>query len=107
MKKSTLYLLTLILFGCQSTPASVAQEILPGARQMEEYLPLLQNKNIGLVVNPTSIVGKKHLLDTLIALDQTVVKILAPEHGLRGNKSAGEIIKDGVDQTTGLLVVSL
>lgn len=105
------YLITIaiaILIGCQApAPSTIAQNIEPGAMQMEQYLPLLNDKRIGVVVNPTSQVGEKHLLDTLLALELEVVKIFTPEHGLRGDKSAGEIIQDGIDQTSGLPVVSL
>ena len=33
-----------------------ANEIVTGAEQPEKYLPLIQNKNVGLVVNHTSMV---------------------------------------------------
>ncbi len=105
------YLITIafaVLIGCQApAPSTTAHTIEPGAMQMDQYLPLLDGKRIGVVVNPTSQVGEKHLLDTLLALELEVVKIFTPEHGLRGDKSAGEIIQDGIDQTSGLPVVSL
>lgn len=64
---------------------------------------------VAVVANQTSIVGSKktHLVDTLIARGVKVQKIFCPEHGFRGNKEAGASIKDGIDQATGLLVVSL
>lgn len=74
---------------------------------MDLYLPMLKDRKIALVVNQTSLVGRTHLLDTLVARNIDVVKIFAPEHGLRGTADAGETIKDGIDTRTGVRVVSL
>lgn len=81
--------------------------IVVGAAKFDSYLPMLENKKVGLVVNQTSIVGQTHLADTLLSLGVKVEKIYAPEHGFRGTADAGEKIKDGVDTKTGLKVVSL
>lgn len=78
-----------------------------GAEQPEKYVPGLQHKNVGLVVNPTSQVNGVHLVDFLLSKNIQVKSIFAPEHGFRGNAAAGEEIKDGVDAKTGIPVVSL
>ncbi|HNJ59602.1 MAG TPA: DUF1343 domain-containing protein, partial [Chitinophagales bacterium] len=77
------------------------------AERTKEYLPLLQNKKVGLVVNQTSVVGNTHLLDTLIALKINVVKVFAPEHGFRGTADAGESVKSGIDAKTKTPIISL
>ncbi|GJQ08061.1 hypothetical protein CAPN010_22190 [Capnocytophaga cynodegmi] len=79
---------------------------------MDLYLPLLQNKKVGIVTNQTGIVktqtGKYvHLVDTLLKRDIKVTKVFAPEHGFRGEADAGEVVKDGKDTKTGLPIVSL
>ena len=81
--------------------------IITGAEQSEEYLPLIKNKRVGLVVNHTSMVDKVNLVDFLQTKNIKVDKIFAPEHGFRGDASAGEEIKDGVDLKTGIPVISL
>lgn len=81
--------------------------IIPGADQPEKYLPLLKNKKVGLVVNHTSQAGSVHLADFLLENQIQVEKIFAPEHGFRGDASAGEEIKDGTDSKTGIEVISL
>lgn len=86
---------------------SPANEIITGAEQAEKYLPLIQYKNVGLVVNNTSLVKDIHLVDFLLSRNIKVEKIFAPEHGFRGDFSAGEEIKDGVDPKTGISVISL
>lgn len=80
-----------------------------GAEQLMQYLPLLQNKQVALVVNHTSVVGAEHthLLDTLLAVGVKVKTLFAPEHGFRGTADAGETIKNGKDIRTGIPIISL
>lgn len=103
------YLLTkLLIIGLLygSIPAASSQVRL-GAERVEAYLPLLKGKKVALAVNQTSIVGRTHLLDTLLTLRVDVRRIFAPEHGFRGDHSAGASVKDGRDQKTGISVKSL
>ncbi len=86
---------------------SLQKTVFVGADQLDLLLPKLKGKNIGLVVNQTSVVGKTHLADTLSNLGVGLTKILSPEHGFRGNADAGEHVTDGVDDRTGLPIVSL
>jgi uncharacterized protein YbbC (DUF1343 family) len=88
-------------------PDSQSAKVLVGADQLDAYLPALIGKNVALVVNHTSLVGKTHLTDTLISTGITVKKVFAPEHGFRGAAADGEKIADGVDGKTGLPIVSL
>ena len=95
-----------------SLPLSVAAQapvepVLTGAAQIENYVPKLLGKRIGLVVNTTSIVGNKHLVDTLRALNVDVKKIFAPEHGFRADADAGAVIANEYDPKTALPIVSL
>ena len=77
------------------------------AMQMNDYLPLIRGKRIGVVGNQTSIVGETHLVDTLLSLGVDVRKIYTPEHGFRGNADAGAKVNSGKDEKTGLPIVSL
>ncbi len=99
----------LIFLFIMLSPMRVSSQIVTGAEQMDQYMPLLKGKRIGMVVNHTSVVGAKrvHLLDTLLRRDVRVVKAFAPEHGFRGNADAGETVKDGKDSRTGIPIVSL
>jgi uncharacterized protein YbbC (DUF1343 family) len=78
-----------------------------GAERINEYLPLLQNKKVAIVANHTSMVGKTHLVDTLISLGVKIIKVFAPEHGFRGMADAGEKVYTSVDDKTGLPIISL
>jgi len=81
--------------------------ILTGAEQTEKYLPLLEGKRVGMVVNPTSVIGQVTVVDSLITSGVNIMKIFGPEHGFRGNASAGTAVNDAVDQKTGIKAVSL
>lgn len=98
-----LFLCLLVFFQC-----SCAQETLRlGADQIDKYFPLLDNKSIGVVGNQSSLIGSTHLVDSLLSTKQQVVKVFSPEHGFRGTADAGAHIESGVDEKTGLPIVSL
>ncbi len=115
------FLLIMIILSCSAqndnsieTELEVIEEtfyhnhlITVGAERLDEYLPLLREKKVGLVVNQTSMVNDKHLADVLVTMKIDVKKIFAPEHGFRGTADAGESVKDGVDVKTGLPLISL
>ena len=77
------------------------------AKQLDDYLPLIEGKRLGIVGNQTSIVGETHLVDTLLSLGIDVRKIFTPEHGFRGNADAGAKVNSGKDEKTNLPIVSL
>ncbi len=85
----------------------VSGQPVPAAERVGEYLPLLKGKRIAAVVNQTSMIRNKHLVDILLKSKVNLVKIFAPEHGFRGEASDGEKVKDGKDPSTGLPIVSL
>lgn len=82
-------------------------EIRHGAERMEVYLPLLEGKRVAIVANQTSIINGVHLVDTLLAREVNITKVLAPEHGFRGTADAGEHVKNATDTKTGLPLISL
>jgi uncharacterized protein YbbC (DUF1343 family) len=86
---------------------SDSSNVIVGAERMNDYLPLLRGKNIALIINQPSVVGKTFLIDTLLHSGITVKKIFAPEHGFRGNADAGEVIGNDTDAKTGIPIVSL
>ncbi len=86
---------------------SLTAQIITGAERMNEYLPKLKGKRVGLVVNQTSMIHQTHLVDSLQKLQTKIVAIFAPEHGFRGDHSAGAKIASTTDSKTGLPVISL
>ena len=104
----------LLLAGALSWAASAHAQKLPtpvtvGAERMELLLPTLQGKRVALMVNQSSLVGSTgtHLVDTLLSQGINIVRLFVPEHGLRGKVDAGKNVRSGVDEKTGLPVVSL
>ncbi|SFV35886.1 Uncharacterized conserved protein YbbC, DUF1343 family [Thermoflavifilum thermophilum] len=83
------------------------QRIVTGAERMDQYLPLLTNKRVALLVNQTSVVAGRNLVDTLLKRGVHIVKIFSPEHGFRGMASAGEQVHNSTDSVIGLPVISL
>lgn len=80
-----------------------------GAERVEVVTRLLKGKQVGLVVNQTSVLdnGQRHLLDVLLNEGISVRKVFAPEHGFRGTADAGEVIADSKDQKTGIPIISI
>ena len=107
MRRKVILILTCLLAGI--TIVFAQGTLNTGAERTEEYLPLLKGKRVGMVINPTSVIGEEQacLLDTLLSLNINVVKVFAPEHGFRGDADAGETVKDGKDSQTGTPIVSL
>ena len=104
----------LLLVGALSWAASAHAQKLPtpitvGAERMDLLLPALQGKRVALMVNQSSLVGSTgtHLVDTLLSQGINIVRLFVPEHGLRGKVDAGKNVRSGVDEKTGLPVVSL
>lgn len=100
-------LLIIFLLIFSSVGFTAPQTIHPGADQINAYLPLLKGKRVGVFANQTSLVGKKHLIDVLLAHGIEVTKIFVPEHGFRGDADAGNHIKNSTDPKTGIPIVSL
>lgn len=79
------------------------QRMLAGQCQAE-----LKNSRIGLVANHTSVDQELRLgADELINKQFQIKAIFAPEHGFRGNTTAGDHVNHQIDQRTRLPVYSL
>lgn len=95
------------LLCCGIQPVSAQNEAIPGAWQVDSYLPMLKGKKVALLINQTSRVGDSLLLDTLLKRNVKIVKIFVPEHGFRGFAEAGEKVDNSKDEKTGLPIISL
>jgi uncharacterized protein YbbC (DUF1343 family) len=104
-----LCLIILLLKLCLPTFAAPPDTLLTGADRTELYLNYLKNKKIGMVINPTSVIGKNQVssADSLLKSGIRITKIFGPEHGFRGNASNGATVDDSVDPKTGIPVISL
>jgi uncharacterized protein YbbC (DUF1343 family) len=83
---------------------------LPGIEVlMRYYSARLKGKRVAILTNPTGVdLNLVSTIDRIRALPGvTVVRLFAPEHGLRGGFAAGESVDDARDPVSGLPVVSL
>lgn len=78
-----------------------------GIDSIEEYAHLFENKRLGLI---TSVSGVNHQLVSSIQILHNkygLVALFSPEHGVRGDRAAGELVESYRDKCTGLPVYSL
>ncbi len=101
----SILLLVIPVLSCFSNNSD--KTLKTGAEQPEQYLPLLKDKRVALVVNNTAMVGKVHLVDFLVSKGVKVMKVFAPEHGFRGEAGPGDKVTDGTDRQTGVQVISI
>lgn len=87
-----------LVYGVNVTPADV---------NFQDYLEVLRDKRVALVMNQTSRIGYASLLDTLLSMNINVKKIFVPEHGFRGIVDAGSKVESYDDSATGIPVISL
>lgn len=131
MKIYILYILALIFCSACHNIQTLPQEeyiqalssdqkpvqLLLGAENIPLYIEHLKGKKVGLVVNQTSMLFARnsehtqpkpiHLVDFLISQNIDIHVLFAPEHGVRGNKGAGEHIENGKDAETSVPIQSI
>jgi uncharacterized protein YbbC (DUF1343 family) len=90
-----------------SPPINKNAPIITGADQTTKYITYLKGKRVAVLANPTTIIGKRHLVDSLISTGINIVKVFGPEHGFRGNASNGAKVDDEKDPATGIRIISL
>lgn len=100
-------LIVYLLLVCSCFSAFAQKKVITGAERTTAYLPLLQGKRVGMLVNQTATIGQSHLVDSLLRRGVKIVKIFSPEHGFRGQADAGEKLANSTDERTGLPIISL
>lgn len=77
-------------------------------RIADEDAQVLTGKRVGLIAHAASVTADgRHAIDVLRDAGVEVVRLFAPEHGLRSRAAAAEQIADDRDPVSGLPVVSL
>jgi len=103
----------LMIFSALFSNDGADPDILPGAYDIQQYLPLIRAKKAGLVINQGSLINSVNLADTLISLGKDprenidIRKIFTPEHGFRGAAEAGKPISDETYSAGNVPVISL
>ena len=102
--RNPILLFAILVLGCTISYAQVK----PGIEVLAERdFDLLKGKRVGLVTNPTGV--DSHLRSTIDILNEHVDlrALYGPEHGVRGDFSAGDHVGFRVDEKTGIPVYSL
>jgi uncharacterized protein YbbC (DUF1343 family) len=92
------------------TSRGAGAAVLPGIEVfVADVPPPLRGKRVGLITNQSGIDRARTSDVDLIAKhkDLSLVVLLAPEHGMRGNIAAGEKVDDERDAKTGVPIFSL
>ena len=86
-------------------------KLIVGANRTELFLNHIEGLNVAVVANLSSKIKSEtksiHLIDSLLKLNIKIKKVFSPEHGFRGEADAGEKVEDGIDQKTGIPIISL
>jgi uncharacterized protein YbbC (DUF1343 family) len=117
MKKSIIILLLTIgisgamsLTACAQQETATMKQVLNGLDVLERSnFAALQGKRVGLITNATGVNLKlQSNIDLLHAADGVeLVALYGPEHGVRGDISAGDYVETYVDEKTGITVFSI
>lgn len=100
-------IIALLIFSCTS---SGGQKVEPGLEVLATgNFRELQGKRVGLITNPTGIDRNlRSTIDILFnARNVRLTALYSPEHGIRGEFTAGESVGSAKDPVTGLPVYSL
>lgn len=98
-----LFLFVFVFLHCSSNN----KRLVIGAERTDIYFPLIRDKSIGIIGNQSSLIGSTHLVDSLLSAKFQILKVFSPEHGFRGIADAGAYIKNEIDESTGLPIISL
>lgn len=103
-----------ILGSVAIASALVAQAVTPVVKPGVEVLrdggfEALRGKRVGLITNPTGVDNALRATVDILndAPDVKLVALFAPEHGVRGDVTAGAKVADTTDPSTGVKVYSL
>jgi uncharacterized protein YbbC (DUF1343 family) len=93
-----------------STPWLRQTEFKTGLEVLKESgFEALKNKRVGLVTNPTGV--DRNMKSTIDIFHDSpnvnLVALFGPEHGVRGNFSAGDLVNNQIDEKTGIPIYSL
>jgi uncharacterized protein YbbC (DUF1343 family) len=115
----SLLLLTVFLTGCASAVSSPesgsstigkSANVLNGLDVLErDGFAALEGRRVGLITNATGV--NKNLVSNIDLLHRApnvdLVALFGPEHGVRGDISAGDYVETYVDELTGVTVFSV
>jgi uncharacterized protein YbbC (DUF1343 family) len=109
MNTKFFFLFSFIFFlGCNISQVKDSN-IKTGLDQINDYSQLFKNKQIGIITNHTAYNSKgQYITDVFADLEYLkVTALFGPEHGLRGNAAAGDLIDSAEDVNQNIPIYSL
>ena len=81
--------------------------VLNGIDQLDYYEDLFKGKRLGVIASSASVDNNFNSTVDLLAERFDIKALYGPEHGIRGDQGAGEMVEDYRDEKTGIPVYSL
>lgn len=78
-----------------------------GVENLQSAEKILKGKRLGLITNPSGLNSDFASTVDILREEASLVRLYAPEHGVKGDIQAGEQVSSYIDLKTGLEVVSL
>lgn len=78
-----------------------------GIDNVMNYRKLLEGKRLGLITSISGVDNKLRSTIDILKSNFNLVALYGPEHGVRGDKEAGGIVEDYIDERTNIPVYSL
>jgi uncharacterized protein YbbC (DUF1343 family) len=108
MKRHPILQNLICILLCSSIFQLAHAQVKTGIEVLEERnFDLLAGKRVGLVTNPTGVDRSLRSTIDILHAHVNLTALFGPEHGVRGDFSAGDQVGDQVDPQTGIPVFSL
>ena len=113
MKHTTIAIVLICTIFCSCSNSAQSQSrstVKPGIEVLRDRgFDLLEGKRVGLCTNPTGVDSRlRSTIDILYEAENVnLVALFGPEHGVRGNIHAGDVVQSEVDPKTGITMFSL
>lgn len=99
MSRKSSYLPWLVIILLVFTQAGASAQVKTGIDVLiQDGFGLLEGKRVGLVTNPTGVDGQLRSTVDILHKHVNLVALFGPEHGVRGDFSAGDHVGDQVDE---------
>ena len=108
MNRRLAQVLLLLFISLQAAFLDADAQVKTGIDVLSENgFELLLGKRVGLVTNPTGVDRELNSTIDILHKHVNLTALFGPEHGVRGDYSAGDHVSDQVDPQTGVPVYSL
>ena len=90
-----------------SNKKQLTSQVTTGIDNTEVWIKVLNGKRVGLVTNPTGVNQNMRSTIDILKENSNLVRLYSPEHGVRGDRQAGEKVEEYIDDKSGVPVYSL